>query len=217
MPKPYIPNDKWSQRAAKEGYRARSVYKLMELDERFGLIKEGMIIVDLGAAPGSWLQYAAKKTGPSGAVYGFDLQKIKPIVDPERSRGVEENACPEPERGVKTFVMDIGDRFAVEEALRNEGVREADLVLSDIAPNTSGIKDVDQWKSVELAQASLAIAKDILKPNGKCVVKVFRGADFDEFYAGLKFDWQDVKNVDVEATRDRSREVYVIVRKPDTR
>ena len=208
MPKPYIPNDKWSQRAAKEGYRARSVYKLMELDERLGLLKEGMTVIDLGAAPGSWLQYASQKIGPEGMALGFDLQEIKPV---------EANACPEPERRVKTFVMDISNRFAVEEVLRKEGVREADLVLSDIAPNTSGIKDIDQWKSVELAQASLAIAKDILKPSGKCVVKVFRGADFDEFYASLKYDWQDVKNMEVEATRDRSREVYVVVRKPDVR
>ena len=208
MPKPYIPNDKWSRRAAKEGYRARSVYKLMELDERFGLLQPGtrgepgrtMTVIDLGAAPGSWLQYVSKKIGQEGMALGFDLQEIQSVAE-----------------NVKTFVADVSDRFAVEEVLRKEGVREADLVLSDIAPNTSGIKDIDQWKSVELAQASLAIAKDVLRPNGKCVVKVFRGADFDEFYAALKYDWQDVKNVEVEATRDRSREVYVVVRKPDGR
>ncbi len=196
MPKPYIPNDKWSQRAAKEGYRARSVYKLMELDDRFGLLNDGMTVIDLGAAPGSWLQYAAKTVGPTGALYGFDLTAIEPI-----------------EQNVKTFVMDISDRFAVEDTLRQEGVREADVVLSDIAPNTSGVKDLDQWKSVELATASLAIAKDMLKPNGKCVVKVFRGADFDEFFGNLKQDWQEPKIVEVEASRDRSREVYVVVRK----
>ncbi len=205
MPKPYTPNDKWSQRAAKEGYRARSVYKLMELDERFHLLQPNtrgepgrtMTVIDLGAAPGSWLQYAAQKTGPTGALYGFDLQEIEPIGE-----------------NVKTFMMDITDRFAVEDILRQEGVREADLVLSDIAPNTSGVKDLDQWRSVELAMASLAIAKDILKPNGKCVVKVFRGGDFDEFFGGLKQDWQEPKIVEVEASRDRSREVYVVVRKP---
>lgn len=206
MPKPYTPNDKWSQRAAKEGYRARSVYKLMELDERFGLLKPGMTVIDLGAAPGSWLQYAAKMVGPTGALFGFDLTAIEPVADPERSRGVAEN--------VKTFVKDITDRFGIEDLLRQEGVREADLVLSDIAPNTSGVKDMDQWKSVELATASLALTKDLLKPNGKCVVKVFRGADFDEFYKNLKMDWQEPRIIEVEASRDRSREVYVIVRKP---
>ena len=197
MPKPYIPNDKWSQRAAKEGYRARSVYKLMELDDTFHLLDSGMTVVDLGAAPGSWMQFAAQKVGLTGAVYGFDLQEIDPIGD-----------------NTFTFRQDISDKFAVEEILRTQGVREADAVLSDIAPNTSGVKDLDQWRSVELATASLAIAKDILKPNGKCVVKVFRGADFDAFFGQLKQDWQEPKIVEVEASRDRSREVYVVVRKP---
>lgn len=206
MPKPYVPNDKWSKRAAADGYRARSVYKLMELDERFRLIEPGMTVIDIGAAPGSWLQYTSKKIGPTGMAYGFDLQEISPIEDPEHSRGVKSN--------VKTFVKDITDRFGIEDILRTEGVREADLVLSDIAPNTSGIKDMDQWRSVELAMATLAVAKDILKPNGKCVVKVFRGSDFDEFFAGLKQDWQEPTIKEVAATRDRSREVYVMVRKP---
>lgn len=197
MPKPYIPNDKWSQRAAKEGYRARSVYKLMELDERFGLIKPGMMIVDLGAAPGSWLQYAAKKVGPTGLIFGFDVQEITPIAE-----------------NVRTYVMDIMNRFPIEDELRKAGVREVDLVLADMAPNTSGIKDMDQWKSIELAQAALAIGKDFLKPNAKCVVKVFRGADFDEFFRNLKMDWQEPTIVEAEASRDRSREVYVIMRKP---
>ena len=80
MPKPYIPNDKWSQRAAKEGYRARSVYKLMELDERLGLLKEGMTVIDLGAAPGSWLQYAAQKIGPEGMALGFTHVESGPLV-----------------------------------------------------------------------------------------------------------------------------------------
>ncbi|NOS67227.1 MAG: RlmE family RNA methyltransferase [Candidatus Peribacteraceae bacterium] len=206
MPKPYIPNDKWSQRAAKEGYRARSVYKLMELDDRFGLIKPGMTVVDLGAAPGSWMQYASKIVGPSGSVLGFDLQEITPVEDSEHKEKVADNA--------KTFVMDIMDTYAIEDELRKNGVREADLVLADMAPNTSGIKDMDQWKSIELATAALAIGKDILKPNGKCVVKVFRGADFDEFFHNLKMDWQEPVIVEATASRDRSREVYVVVRKP---
>ncbi len=198
MPKPYIPNDKWSQRAAKEGYRARSVYKLMELDERFHLLSPGMTVVDLGAAPGSWLQWASKRVGPMGIVMGFDLQEIAPI-----------------DSNVTTFVMDIMDRFAIEDQLRKSGVREADTVLADMAPNTSGIKDMDQWRSIELAQSALAIGKDILKPNGKCVVKVFRGADFDEFFHALKMDWQEPTIVEATASRDRSREVYVVVRKPN--
>ena len=198
MPKPYTPNDKWSQRAAKEGYRARSVYKLMELDEQFRLLKPGMNVVDLGAAPGSWLQYTAKKIGPNGMAFGFDLQEIQPVAG-----------------NVTTFVMDITDKFAIENVFRKNGVREVDLVLADMAPNTSGIKDMDQWKSVELAQSALAIGKDILKPNGKAIVKVFRGADFDEFFKNLRMDWQEPAIYEPEASRDRSREVYIVVRKPN--
>lgn len=214
LPKPYIPNDKWSRRAASEGYRARSVYKLMELDERFRLMRPGMTIVDLGAAPGSWLQYAAKTAGTAGKVFGFDLQKIERIADHElvpgrsdrtESRGVAAN--------VKTFVADITDSRAIADALHKNGVRAADLVLSDAAPNTSGVKDMDQWRSVELAQAALAVGRDILKPGGRCVVKVFRGADFDMFFRNLKTDWQDPIIAEPEASRDRSREVYVIARK----
>jgi len=170
----------------------------MELDERFGLLQPGMTVIDLGAAPGSWLQYTAQSVGPMGTVFGFDVQEIKPIAE-----------------NVKTFVMDITDKFAIEDALRKNGVRDVDLVLADMAPNTSGIKDMDQWRSIELAQAALAIGKDILKPNGTCVVKVFRGADFDEFYKNLKMDWQEPVIAEVIASRDRSREVYIVVRKPN--
>lgn len=197
MPKPYIPNDKWSRRAAKEGYRARSVYKLMELDERFRLMRPGMTIVDLGAAPGSWLQYASKAAGPTGKAFGFDLKEIKHIAT-----------------NVKTFIADITDIHAIEDALRKNGVRAADLVLSDAAPNTSGVKDMDQWRSVELAQSALAVGKDMLEPGGRCVVKVFRGSDFDVFFKNLKMDWQEPIISEPETSRGRSREVYVIARKP---
>lgn len=197
MPKPYVPNDKWSRRATKEGYRARSVYKLMELDKRFRLLEEGITVIDLGSAPGSWLQYAAKIVGPSGRIFGFDFQEIMPVAP-----------------NVKTCVMDITNLRAIEDELLRNGVSKADLILADLAPNTIGVKDVDHWRSVELAQASLAIGKDMLKPNGKCAVKVFRGADFDEFFRNLKMDWQEPTIVETAASRDRSREVYVVVRKP---
>lgn len=196
MPKPYIPNDKWSKRAASEGYRARSVYKLMEIDDRFGVLKSGDAVLDLGAAPGSWLQYASQAVGPKGLVLGFDLQDIAP-VDPN----------------VKTFKADITDRFVVEDLVRKEGLMEVNAVLSDVAPNTSGIKDIDQWKSVELAQASFAVARDMLRRGGCVVVKIFRGADFDEFLKQLKTEWPGVKVFEAEASRDRSREVYLIARR----
>ncbi len=202
MPKRYTPNDKWSQKAQSEGYRARSVYKLMALDERFSLVKPGMNVVDLGAAPGSWLQYVAEKcrmqTGEC-RIIGVDLQAIEPID------------------GVETFVGDIADKEAIEQIFytcfnsAQHDKKCVDLLLSDLAPKTSGIKDVDQWKSIELSQAVLAIANRWLKPNGTVVLKVLRGADFDAFLAELKQSWKSVKIAQVEASRDRSREVYLIL------
>ncbi len=196
MPKPYTPNDKWSQKAAKMGFRARSVFKLQELDERFQLLRPGMVVLDIGAAPGSWLQYASQKVGQHGRVFGFDLTPIEPVG-----------------RNVITEQLDALDRIKVEEALNRHGFMRPDLVLSDIAPNTSGVKDVDQARSVELALAVTTLAQQILMPGGQCVVKVFRGGDFDTFYRDLKGRWKEAKVVEVDATRDRSREVYVVVRK----
>jgi 23S rRNA (uridine2552-2'-O)-methyltransferase len=199
MPKPYTPNDAWSRKAAKEGYRARSVYKLMELQERFHLLKPGITVLDVAAAPGSWLQYAAKMIGPKGRAIGLDLTPIKPVAE-----------------HVKTFEQDITDLAAVNSLLKAEKISLVDLVLSDIAPSTSGVKDVDQWRSIELNQAVVDIAERFLKPTGFCVLKVFRGADFDAFLRELKQNWDDVRVVETEASRDRSREVYIVMQKRPT-
>jgi 23S rRNA (uridine2552-2'-O)-methyltransferase len=193
MVKPYIPNDKWSRRAADEGFRARSVYKLQELDERFGLLRTGMKVLDIGAAPGSWLQYASKRIGSDGLALGLDLKEIAHING-----------------NVKTRVCDITDEKAVEAALASVGWTQADIVLSDIMPNTTGIKDVDQWRSVELSREVLKVARRFLRPGGTLVMKVFRGKSFDEFTADVKRDYPAIKVVTVDASRDRSREVYVL-------
>lgn len=196
MPKPYIPNDKWSKRAAAEGYRARSVYKLVELDERFHLLKPGYVVLDLGASPGSWMQYAVQQVGPKGLVIGVDLQHIEDIA---------KNAI--------TYKGDMTDLEYLREVLARQGVKKIDTLLSDAAPNTSGIKDMDQWKSVELATAAFAAGEKFLRPGGKIAVKVFRGADFDAFIGTLKIGWRDVKVRVAQASRDRSKEVYVIAEK----
>lgn len=193
MPKPYVPNDKWSQRASKEGYLARSVYKLMELDARYELIRPGLRVIDIGAAPGSWLQYTADKLGPQGRVLGLDLKEIKQIAP-----------------NVTTRVVDVFDDAAVEEAIAGMGWKHLDLVLSDIAPNTSGIKDVDQWRSIELNRRIAAIAQRYLRGNGSVVMKVFRGKDFDAFTHELKTQFKRLKVMSAVASRDRSREVYVV-------
>lgn len=193
MPKPYQPNDKWSRRAAEEGFRARSVYKLQELDERYGLLEPGMSVLDLGAAPGSWMQYTSSIVGPKGVVIGMDLTPIAPIGE-----------------NVHTYEQDITDFPAMEKILASHQLHHVDVVLSDIAPNTSGVKDVDQWRSVELSRAVMAVAEKFLRRGGRIVMKVFRGADFDEFLAEMRRSYGNVKVKQVEASRDRSREVYVV-------
>ena len=191
MPKPYTPNDKWSRKATEEGYRARSVYKLIEIDEKFRLLHTGMTVVDLGAAPGSWLQYVVQKVGSKGTAIGVDLTEIEPI------------------EGADTFVADITDKDALDSILpENFG-----LIISDLAPKTSGRKDIDQWKSIELSQSVLDVARDRLKPNGKCVMKILRGEDFDEFIRDCKEEFQNVITFSAKASRDRSREIYVIVKR----
>lgn len=197
MPKAYQPNDKWSRKAAAEGFRARSVYKLIELDQKMGLLKPGMRVLDIGAAPGSWLQYTAEKIGETGKILAIDLTPIKPVAE-----------------NVVAVVQDIEDEAGMNALLKKENMETVDLVLSDIAPNTSGVKDVDQWRSVELSTAVFALAERLLRRHGRCVVKVFRGADFDEFLGSLKETWKDVRITTVKASRDRSREVYVIGSKP---
>lgn len=196
MPKPYIPNDTWSKRAAAEGYRARSVYKLQQLDERFHLLRSGMTVLDLGAAPGSWLQYTSKKIGASGIVLGLDLKEIAHING-----------------NVKTAQCDITDLAAVQKALTKIQRTTVDIVLSDLAPNTTGIKDVDQWRSVELNRSVLTVASHVLRPRGIVVMKVFRGKSFDAFVSDVKQQLSFVKILTVDASRDRSREVYVLGQK----
>lgn len=194
MPKRYTPNDKWSQRAASEGYRARSVYKLMELHDRFRLLKPGMTVLDCGAAPGSWLQFASEIVGVKGRVIGIDRQAIEPVAE-----------------NVITMEADITDVETVGKELQKLGLETVDIVLSDLAPNTSGIRDVDQWKSIELSEAVIALAETFLKPGGTCVLKVLRGADFDEFLREKKRQWKNVKIAHAHASRDRSTEVYMLL------
>lgn len=193
MPKRFIPNDAWSRKAKSEGFRARSVYKLQELDEKFRLIGSNMTVLDLGAAPGSWLQFVSSKC--SGRIIGVDLQEIEPID------------------GVELHVADITDANAIGSIIGSESEQSIDLILSDLAPKTSGISDVDQWKSIELSQAVMDVARAHLKPKGTVVMKILRGADFDSFLKELKQECREVKTYIPKACRDRSKEVYVIARK----
>jgi len=190
MPKPYTPNDKLARKARFEGFRARSVYKLEELDQRFHLLSQGQDVLDLGAAPGSWMQYASDKVGETGVVMGIDLQVIQPIS-----------------KNAKSYIADVNDLEAIKNTVGN---RKFDLVLSDLAPNTTGIKEVDAARSVELDKAVFEVSKISLKPGCTLVMKVFQGEELVKFLKQLKLYFRSVAVFKSGASRDRSREVYII-------
>ncbi len=192
MPKPYRVNDKWSKKAREEGFRARSVYKLEELDEKFNLVSPGICVLDLGAYPGSFLQYVADKIG-DGLALGLDIKQIKYIGENVTSR-----------------VCDVCDIPKVEKILEELNFKEFDLILSDLAPKTSGIKYADQRRSLELNFCVFEIAKKFLKKDGKLVMKVFQGPQFDLFVAELRKYFKRVYTTTVQASRERSFEMYII-------
>lgn len=184
--------EKFFRRAKAEGYRARSAYKLMEICDRFKLIRPGQVVLDLGAAPGSWSQVAYERVGPSGTVVAVDLQPIETLP------------------GVKSFVGDIREADAIARLLDEAAGRKADVVLSDVAPKATGIAITDQMRSLELAGGALAVALETLRPGGAFVVKVFRGEDFHLFLQQVRKYFSRVKVVIPEATRGESRESYVV-------
>jgi 23S rRNA (uridine2552-2'-O)-methyltransferase len=187
-------NDPYVQRSKREGYRSRSAYKLTEIDEKDRLLKGGQVVVDLGAAPGGWSQVLAKKVGPSGKVIAIDLLEMQPVS------------------GV-TFVRgDFGTRkgvAAVEAAL--EG-RKADLVISDMSPNITGIAMTDQARTMALAEIALDFALLHLKPDGAFLIKIFQGAGYDEYFKSLRRAFQKVVVRKPDASRDESAEQYLLAR-----
>lgn len=191
--KPYDPKDFYYRKAKKEGLRARSAYKIEEIAERFRLLEPGSVVLDLGAAPGGWLQVMADKVGPRGAVIGVDLVPIAAIGKP----------------WVKTAVLDIrAPDFEQRLAELHPGPYR--LVTSDMAPKTSGIKDVDEARSLELSNLALDTAARVLTPGANFVCKVFMGSGFDAFIARCKKLFERTKVVRPEATRERSYEHYVV-------
>jgi 23S rRNA (uridine2552-2'-O)-methyltransferase len=186
--------DHYYRKAKEEGYRARSAYKLKQINEKFHLIKKGDFIVDLGAAPGGWLQVARELSGKEGKVVGVDLEKIEPIP------------------GVITFQADITKESTVDlvkEALGDD----ADVVICDAAPNLSGAWDMDHARSVDLSQSALAMAGKLLKPRGNFLVKVFQGDMFPGFLAAVKKEFSSVQAHSPAASRKESAEMYVVAKK----
>jgi 23S rRNA (uridine2552-2'-O)-methyltransferase len=185
-------NDPYVKLAQKEGYRARAAYKLMEIDDKDKLIKPGMTVVDLGSAPGSWSQVAVQRLKGHGKVIALDILDMQPI-------------------GGVTFIQ--GD-FREESVLRvleqKINNTQVDLVIADMAPNISGVKDVDQAGAAYLTELALDFSKDWLKPGGNFVVKVFIGAGFEEILQNMRQMFDKVVTRKPKASRDRSSEVYLL-------
>jgi len=187
-------NDPYVARAKREGYRSRAAYKLMEIDDRYHLLKPGGRIVDLGAAPGGWSQIAAKKVGAAhgkGRVIGIDLLDIDPIA------------------GVAFAVMDFLDASAPER-LKTMLAGRADGVISDMAANATGHKKTDHLKIVALAELAAQFAREVLKPGGFFLAKVLQGGTEREVLAELKRDFASVRHIKPAASRVASAELYVL-------
>lgn len=185
--------DPWARQAREEGYRGRAAYKLAELDRKDGLFRPGMKVIDLGAAPGSWSQYAVSRVGDRGIVVASDRLRIDPIA------------------GVAFVEGDFHEQAVLDAVLAALGDESgADLVMSDMAPNMSGMAAVDQPASMALAELAHDLALRVLKPGGTFVTKMFQGEGSDAFTRSLKADFATVRIRKPEASRDRSREVYVV-------
>jgi len=186
--------DPYVQRARKEGWRSRAVFKLEQIDQKERLLKPGIVCVDLGSAPGSWSQYLTEKLKGKARIVAVDLLPM--------------DALPEVE-----FVLgDFLDDAVFEQLLDSVGEAGADLVLSDMAPNISGTKAVDQPRSMYLVELALDMARKVLKPGGSFVCKVFQGEGFDEFVRDARNSFKRVRVIKPMASRAGSREVYLVAR-----
>ena len=186
--------DPYVRRAQAEGMRSRAAYKLQQLAERDHLLKPGMMVVDLGAAPGGWSQVAGRVAGAGGRVVAVDVLEMAPVA------------------GVTFIHGDFGDNAVLAEVEKALGGSAVDLVLSDMAPNISGVASVDQARSVGLAELALDFAVNHLKPQGNFLVKLFQGSGFDELVGEIRRRFVQVMIRKPDASRSRSNEVYVVAK-----
>jgi 23S rRNA (uridine2552-2'-O)-methyltransferase len=186
--------DHYVKLSQQEGYRSRASYKLIELDKKDRLLRSGLTVVDLGAAPGGWSQVAAKLVGDKGRVVASDILPMDSIA------------------GVDFIVGDFTDESVLNEILDALAGDLADLVISDMAPNMSGMRAVDQPKAMYLVELALELACQILKPGGNFVAKVFHGEGFDQYILEVKRRFQRVATRKPDASRARSREVYIVAK-----
>ncbi|ERH08824.1 MAG: 23S rRNA Um-2552 2'-O-methyltransferase [halophilic archaeon J07HX64] len=190
--------DMYYNRAKQEGYRARSAYKLRQLDRTAGLLGTGNTVVDLGAAPGGWLQVAAEETGEAGRVVGVDRQRIDPLEDAAPTVAY-----------LRADVTDDGTADEVRQAL-DGGDRPVDTVLSDMAPNMTGEYSLDHARSVHLARQAFELAEELLAAGGSLAVKVFDGRDLDDLVSTVETEFEYVREVRPDASRDASSELYLV-------
>ncbi len=186
--------DEYVKRAQREGYRSRAVYKLTELQEKYRLIKPGMTVVDLGAAPGGWSQYALEILGSKGQIIAMDLLPIEPLP------------------GVILVQGDFREAVILQQLLNILEEKKVELVLSDIAPNISGVNAVDIPRAMYLAELAVDFATQILAPGGGLLIKVFQGEGSDQLLHDIKARYDKVVVRKPKASRPRSREVYVLAR-----
>lgn len=184
--------DEFVKRAQKEGYRSRAIYKLSEIDQRDHVFRPGMTVVDLGAAPGGWSQYAHERVGERGRVFALDVLPMDPVA------------------GVDFIQGDFTEEVPLEALKAALAGLVVDVVISDMAPNISGVGVVDQAKSMYLAELALDFARAHLRPGGTLLLKAFQGVGFTELHRDMRQAFRVMASRKPAASRDRSREIYLI-------
>ena len=185
-------NDTYVQLAKKEGWRSRAAFKLLEIDDKDKLLKRGEVVVDLGATPGGWSQVASKRVGDAGMVLALDLLEMDPIHNVHFIQG------------------DFREDDVLEQLEKQLGDRRVGLVMSDMAPNMSGVPLIDQARIMHLAELSLEFALAHMKPDGAFLVKVFQGTDYEQFFRSMREAFKTVVVRKPDASRDRSAELYLL-------
>jgi len=196
LPKAWIrerKNEHYYKKAKAENYRSRATYKLVQVNEKYGFIKLHSVVVDLGAAPGGWVQAARKMVGRHGFILGVDLKPIEPF----------------PQAYVRTIIGDLTDPDIAQQIL-SFLPRRPDTVMSDAAPNVTGVWEVDHALQIDLASKALDVTLQILRPNGNFFVKLFQGDLMDEFVQTVKGHFDEVKFVKPDASRAKSSEMYLL-------
>lgn len=185
-------NDEYVKRAQRDGYRARAAYKLLEIDDKDHLIKPGMTVVDLGSTPGSWSQVVSQRLKGQGKIIALDLLEMQPIA------------------GVQFIQGDFREQAVLDQLESSLAGSKVDLVIADMAPNISGISDVDQANGMYLTELALDFSYKWLKPGGHFLVKVFNGSGFEEIVRNMRQGFDKVATRKPKASRDRSSEVYLL-------